>query len=200
MDTPGIHLSKKIDKMGMRSSDTAQLFFEDVRVPAKNIIGGEGQGFTYQMLQFQEERLAAAALVLAPLEICIQSTIEYTRERKAFGQPLLNNQYLHFKLAELETELECLRSLIYRATDLYISGEDVTKLASMCKLKGGRLARVIPDACLQFWGGMGFTNEVLVSRFYRDMRLVSIGGGADEVMLSIICKLMGTLPQPPKKK
>lgn len=200
MDTPGIHLSKKIDKMGMRSSDTAQLFFEDVRVPAKNIIGGEGQGFTYQMLQFQEERLAAAALVLAPLEICIQSTIEYTRERKAFGQPLLNNQYLHFRLAELETELECLRSLIYRATDLYISGEDVTKLASMCKLKGGRLARVIPDACLQFWGGMGFTNEVLVSRFYRDMRLVSIGGGADEVMLSIICKLMGTLPQPPKKK
>ncbi|ROT82951.1 probable acyl-CoA dehydrogenase 6 [Penaeus vannamei] len=200
MDTPGIHLNKRIDKMGMRSSDTAQIFFEDVRVPAKNIIGQEGMGFTYQMLQFQEERLAAAALTLAPLEICIRETIKYTRDRMAFGQPLLNNQYIHFRLAELETEVECLRSLLYRATELYVGGEDVTKLASMCKLKSGRLVREISDSCLQFWGGMGFTNEVLVSRFYRDLRLVSIGGGADEVMLSIICKYMGILPQAPKKK
>ncbi|XP_064109095.1 probable acyl-CoA dehydrogenase 6 [Macrobrachium nipponense] len=200
MDTPGIHLAKRIDKMGMRCSDTAQLFFEDVRLPAKNIIGEEGMGFTYQMMQFQEERLAAAALVLAPVEMTIQNTIDYTKERKAFGQPIINNQYIHFRLAELMTEVECLRSLIYRATDLYVSGEDVTKLASMCKLKSGRLAREVTDGCLQFWGGMGFTNEVLVSRFYRDLRLVSIGGGADEVMLSIICKYMGTLPLPPKKR
>ncbi|XP_042883262.1 probable acyl-CoA dehydrogenase 6 [Penaeus japonicus] len=200
MDTPGIHLNKRIDKMGMRSSDTAQIFFEDVRVPAKNIIGQEGMGFTYQMLQFQEERLAAAALTLAPLEICIQDTIKYTKDRMAFGQPLINNQYIHFRLAELETEVECLRSLVYRATELYVGGEEVTKLASMCKLKSGRLVREVSDSCLQFWGGMGFTNEVLVSRFYRDLRLVSIGGGADEVMLGIICKYMGILPQLPKKK
>ncbi|XP_042243358.1 probable acyl-CoA dehydrogenase 6 isoform X2 [Homarus americanus] len=200
MNSPGIHLTKRIDKMGMRSSDTAQIFFEDVRVPAKNIIGDEGMGFTYQMLQFQEERLAGAVLTIPPMDTCIQSTIAYTKERKAFGQPLLNNQCIHFRLAELETEIECLRSLIYRATDLYVAGEDVTKLASMAKLKAGRLAREVTDSCLQFWGGMGFTNEVLVSRFFRDMRLVSIGGGADEVMLMIICKYMDTLPRLPRKK
>ncbi|KAK8752998.1 hypothetical protein OTU49_001920 [Cherax quadricarinatus] len=200
MDSPGIHLTKKIDKMGMLSSDTAQIFLEDVRVPVENLIGEEGMGFTYQMLQFQEERLAGAVMTLSPMQTCIQSTIEYTRERKAFGQPLLNNQCIHFRLAELETEVECLRALIYRATDLYVAGDDVTKLASMCKLKAGRLGREVTDSCLQFWGGMGFTNEVLVSRFYRDLRLVSIGGGTDEVMLAIICKLMGTLPQLPMKK
>ncbi|XP_045611759.2 probable acyl-CoA dehydrogenase 6 [Procambarus clarkii] len=200
MDTPGIHLTKKIDKLGMLSSDTAQIFLDNVRVPAKNLVGDEGMGFTYQMLQFQEERLAGAALTLSPMTHCVQSTIEYTRERKAFGQPLLNNQYIHFRLAELETEIECLRALIYRATDMYVAGDDVTKLASMCKLKAGRLAREVSDSCLQFWGGMGYTNEVLISRCFRDMRLVSIGGGADEVMLAIICKFMGTLPQLPKKK
>ncbi|XP_071516118.1 probable acyl-CoA dehydrogenase 6 isoform X2 [Panulirus ornatus] len=200
MNTPGVHLTKRIDKIGMQASDTAQIFFEDVRVPVKNIIGQEGMGFTYQMLQFQEERLAGAVLTVPPMEICIQSTIAYTKERKAFGQPLLNNQYMHFRLAELETEVECLRSLIYRASDLYVAGEDVTKLASMCKLKAGRLAREVTDSCLQFWGGMGFTNEVLVSRYFRDLRLVSIGGGADEVMLGIICKYMGTLPKIQKKR
>merc|ERR1712098_164739 len=158
MDTPGIHLAKKIDKMGMLCSDTAVIYFDDVRVPAKNIIGKEGMGFTYQMMQFQEERMA-------------------------FGQPLLNNQYIHFRLAELATEVEMLRSCLYRATDKHIAGEDVTQLASMCKLKVGRLLREVNDSCLQFWGGMGFTNDVLVSRMYRDMRLTSIGGGADEVML-----------------
>lgn len=198
MKTPGIHLTKLIDKLGMRSSDTGEIFFEEVRVPAKNIVGEEGKGFTYQMIQFQQERMALSLGALKPLEMCIQETIDYTRERKAFGQPLLNNQYLHFRLAELETEVECLRSLIYRAVEQYVSGEDVTKLASMCKLKAGRLAREVTDSCLQMWGGMGYTNEVLVSRLYRDLRLFSIGGGADEVMLSIICKLMGMLPRPSK--
>merc|ERR1719213_1536299 len=97
------------------------------------------------------------------------------------------------------TEVELLRSLTYRATKLYVDGHDVTQLASMCKLKVGRLVREVTDSCLQFWGGMGFTNDVLVSRMYRDMRLVSIGGGADEVMLGIICKTMGILPKPTKK-
>eukprot|EP00092_Neocalanus_flemingeri_P099793 GFUD01127345.1.p1 GENE.GFUD01127345.1~~GFUD01127345.1.p1 ORF type:complete len:424 (+),score=99.95 GFUD01127345.1:58-1329(+) len=198
MDTPGIHLAKKIDKMGMKCSDTAVIYLDDVRVPAKNIIGEEGMGFTYQMMQFQEERMAASVLVLQPMETVIEQTIAYLRERQAFGQPLLNNQYIHFRLAELATEVEMLRSTIYRATDKFVAGEDVTQLASMCKLKCGRLLREVNDSCLQFWGGMGFTNDVLVSRMYRDMRLISIAGGADEVMLGIICKGMGILPKKTK--
>merc|ERR1719400_880101 len=199
MDTPGIHLAKRIDKMGMKCSDTAVIYFDDVRVPAKNIIGEEGMGFTYQMMQFQEERLAAAAISLTPCVNIINDTIAYTRERKAFGAPLLDNQYIHFRLAELLTEVEMLRSGLYRATDNHVAGEDASMLASMCKLKCGRLLREVAASCLQFWGGMGFTNDVLVSRYYREMRLTSIGGGADEVMLQIICKLMVTLPKPVKK-
>ncbi|NXR12032.1 IVD dehydrogenase, partial [Semnornis frantzii] len=194
MNLPGIHIAKKIDKLGMRSSDTAQIFFEDVRVPSKNLIGEEGKGFTYQMLQFQEERLWAVASVLPSLQMVMEETRAYARQRQAFGRPLLHNQALHFRLAELATELELLRSLLYRTTDLYLEGNDVTKFASMAKLKAGRLAREVTDSCLQFWGGMGFTNEVLVSRFYRDLRLLSIGGGTDETMLSIICKHMDMLP------
>ncbi|XP_018416266.1 PREDICTED: probable acyl-CoA dehydrogenase 6 [Nanorana parkeri] len=194
MKTPGVHVTKKIDKIGMKSSDTAQIFFEDVRVPSKNLIGEEGMGFMYQMLQFQEERMWGAASVLTRMESIIQETIDYTSQRKIFNQPLLNNQVVHYRLAELSTEVELLRSLLHRTVALYIEGNDVTKLASMAKLKAGRLARELSDSCLQFWGGMGFTNEVSVSRFYRDFRLLSIGAGADEVMLSIICKYMGTLP------
>ncbi|KAM3929520.1 putative acyl-CoA dehydrogenase 6 [Leptodactylus fuscus] len=194
MKTPGVHVTKKIDKMGMKSSDTAQIFFEDVRVPSKYLIGEEGMGFIYQMLQFQEERMWGAANVLTPMENLIQDTINYTRDRKIFNQPLLDNQVVHFRLAELSTEVELLRSLLHRTVGLYIDGNDVTRLASMAKLKAGRLARELSDSCLQFWGGMGFTNEVLVSRFYRDSRLLSIGAGADEVMLAIICKYMGIFP------
>ncbi|XP_041664282.1 probable acyl-CoA dehydrogenase 6 [Cheilinus undulatus] len=195
MNLPGVHIARKIDKMGMWSSDTAQVFFDDVRVPCKNIIGQEGMGFTYQMLQFQEERLWAVANIITTLDITIQETIQYTRQRKIFKQPVLYHQTVHFRLAELQTEVELLRSLLYRATALYIKGNDMTKLASMAKLKAGRLARELSDSCLQFWGGMGFTNEVLVSRVYRDSRLLSIGGGADEVMLGIIAKYMDTLPR-----
>ncbi len=195
MDTPGITVERKLDKYGMRSSDTAQLYFEDVRVPQKNIIGEEGMGFTYQMLQFQEERLWAAGAGLYPLKKTINDTIDYTRSRKAFGKPLLDNQVIHFRLAELLTELELLRSLTYRAVAAYISGENVTMLASMAKLKVGRLTRELNDACLQYYGGMGYMNETPITRAIRDGRLASIGGGADEVMLGIICKFMDTLPK-----
>jgi citronellyl-CoA dehydrogenase len=194
MDTPGITVARKLDKLGMRSSDTAQLYFEDVRVPQKNLIGEEGKGFIYQMQQFQEERLWAAGAGLFPLEKAIEDTIDYTRSRKAFGKPLLENQYIHFRLAELKTELELLRSLTYRAVEEYVSGDDVTMLASMAKLKVGRLTREVNDACLQYYGGMGFMNETPITRQFRDGRLASIGGGADEVMLGIICKYMDTLP------
>ncbi len=194
MKTKGVNVARKLDKLGMRSSDTAQIFFEDVRVPKRNRIGEEGKGFTYQMLQFQEERLFGAIAGLKRHEGTINDTIEYTRNRMAFGKSILDNQVVHFRLAELLTEVELLRSLVYRAGEALIAGEDVTKLASMAKLRAGRLNREVPDACLQYWGGMGFMNETLVSRSYRDGRLTSIGGGADEVMLTILCKLMGTLP------
>ncbi|MCT7308840.1 acyl-CoA dehydrogenase family protein [Ralstonia sp. 22086] len=194
MNTKGVSVGKKIRKIGMNSSDTGLIYFDDVRVPQRYRIGEEGKGFTYQMLQFQEERLWAAASSLATMTMCIETTAEYARERKLFGASLLDNQWVHFKLAELKTEVEALRALTYRACDLYIHGQDVTELASMAKLKAGRLARIVPDACLQFWGGMGFTWDNPVSRYYRDGRLGSIGGGADEVMLGIICKYMNTLP------
>jgi citronellyl-CoA dehydrogenase len=194
MDAAGIS-KQKIKKIGMNSSDTAQLFFDNVRVPQHHVIGQEGMGFAFQMLQFQEERLWGAASSLRSLDRLIDQTINYTRERKAFGKSLLDNQVIHYRLAELRTEVEALRSLTYRAVEMYIGGKDVTKLASMAKLKCGRLSREVTDSCLQYWGGMGFTWDNPISQAYRDSRLVSIGGGADEVMLGIICKLEGTLPK-----
>jgi citronellyl-CoA dehydrogenase len=194
MKTKGVEIARKLDKLGMHSSDTAQIFFDNVRIPQRNRIGEEGKGFAYQMLQFQEERLWAAACGLKGMERLIEQTIEQTRNRQAFGKSILDNQVVHFKLAELATEIELLRSLVYRAAELYVGGEDITRLASMAKLKAGRLRREVSDACLQYWGGMGYMNETPVSRAFRDGRLTSIGGGADEIMLTIICKLMGTLP------
>lgn len=190
----GITIARKLKKLGMRSSDTAEFFFEDVRVPQRYRIGEEGAGFMYQMLQFQEERLWAALSSLVSLDNTIDATIDYTRQRKAFGKAILDNQVVHFRMAELKTEVQALRSLTWDAVEKMMAGEDATMLASMAKLKVGRLAREVNDSCLQYWGGMGFMEETQVSRSYRDGRLGSIGGGADEVMLSIICKYMGTLP------
>ena len=198
MDLPGVTVENQIKKLGMKSSDTAQVFFDNVRIPQSYRVGQEGMGFMLQMMQFQEERLYAAATAIKGMECCINATIDYCKERKTFGQPLIDNQSIHFRLAELQTEIECLRSLVYRATELMIANEDVTTLASMAKLKAGRLSREVTDSCLQYWGGMGFTWDNLVSRSYRDSRLTSIGGGADEIMLGIIAKMMNILPR--KKK
>ena len=194
LNSKGISISDPTDKIGMRASDTGQIFFDDVRVPKRNVIGQENQGFMIQMMQFQEERMYAAASGLKNMERLIQDTIDYTRERKTFGQPVLNNQVVHFKLAELQTEVEALRALTWKACQQHIDGEDATKLASMAKLKLGRLWRELTDACLQYWGGMGFTWDNPVSRAYRDTRILSIAGGSDEMMLGIIAKYMDTLP------
>lgn len=194
MKSKGITIEKKLKKIGMRSSDTGIIHFDDVRVPRRHLVGEENMGFMYQMMQFQEERLWAAANAVDGLLNCITETQKYTEQRHTFGQPILHNQVVHFTLAELKTEVEALRALVYWATSQYIAGNDVTELASMAKLKAGRLLREVPDKCLQFWGGMGFTWDNIVSRMYRDGRLGSIGGGADEIMLGIICKYMGTLP------
>lgn len=198
MDTPGIEKARKIRKIGMNASDTGLIYFDEVRVPQRYRIGAEGQGFIYQMMQFQEERLWAAASCIQSLINCIQWTVEWAQERKLFGATLADQQWVQFKLAEMKTEVESLRALTYRACELYVQGQDVTELASMAKLKAGRLNRIIPDGCLQFWGGMGYTWENKVSRMYRDGRLASIGGGADEVMLGILAKIMGIAKKPLK--
>ena len=194
MKAKGVTVARKLKKLGMWSSDTAQIFFDDVRVPQRNRIGEEGMGFTYQMQQFQEERLFAAAQWTV-LDRIIRETADYARERQAFGQSILDNQYVHFRLAELKTEVEALRALVHDAAARMLAGEDVTMLASMAKLKAGRLGREVADGCLQFWGGMGYMWESNVSRALRDIRLSSIGGGADEIMLGIISKYMGTMPR-----
>jgi len=202
LDAKGVDRRTKLDKLGMRASDTAMIFFDNVRVPRRNLIGQEGMGFMYQMMQFQEERLYGAASSIDGFNNLIDETIEYTRQRQAFGMSLLDNQVVHFRIAELKTEVELLRALVYETTERYISGkesmEDIAMLASMCKLKVGRLGRELTDGLLQYWGGQGFMWDNSISRAYRDTRLVSIGGGADEIMLGIIAKCMGILPR--KKK
>jgi citronellyl-CoA dehydrogenase len=143
------------------------------------------------MEQFQEERLWAAAHVLRPMDRAVEDCIAYTSTRIAFRKRILDNQVVQFRLAELQTKIELLRSLLYRAVADYVEGKDVTTLASMAKLTSGRLIREVSDACLQFYGGTGFMNETPISRLYRDGRVASIGGGADEIMLEIIAKRMG---------
>jgi citronellyl-CoA dehydrogenase len=194
MKTPGVSVAKKLKKVGMDSSDTAQLHFDDVRVPQRYRIGEEGMGFMYQMEQFQIERLWGALNCGAMAQRAIDHTITYTRERQAFGRSILDNQWVHYKLAELQTEVEALRSLAWRGVEMVVKGEDATKLATMAKLKAGRTIREVTDGCLQFWGGMGYVMDSPISRMWRDGRLTSIGGGADEVMLQILCKFMGTFP------
>ncbi|MDO9250466.1 MAG: acyl-CoA dehydrogenase family protein [Hydrogenophaga sp.] len=187
----GFEVGQKIRKIGMNSSDTGLLFFDEVRVPQRYRIGAEGAGFIYQMQQFQEERLWAAASCIQSLSNCIQWTVDYAQERQLFGATLADQQWVQFKLAEMKTEVESLRALTYQACEHYVAGADVTEWATMAKLKAGRLNRLVPDTCLQFWGGMGYTWENKVSRMFRDGRLASIGGGADEVMLGILSKTMG---------
>jgi citronellyl-CoA dehydrogenase len=195
MNTPGVTTSKPLKKMGMHSSDTAQLYFDRVRVPRRYLIGEEGMGFIYQMEQFQIERLWGAMNNVGMAQRAIDTTIAYTRERQVFGRAVLDNQSVHFKLAEYQAELECLRAVCWQAVELIVDGGDATYLATVAKLKAGRLMRTIADGCLQYWGGMGYVDESPISRIYRDGRLTSIGGGADEVMLQILCKSMGILPR-----
>lgn len=197
----GITVDKPLKKLGMRSSQTAQVFFDDVRVPQRNLIGTEGMGFMIQMMQFQEERIWGSASALKGFDSVIKATIEYAQQRQVFGMPLIDNQVVHFTLAELQTEVELLRALVYRTCELYVRNGNTTEalqLASMCKLKAGRLSREIADKCLQYFGGNGFMWDNPAGQAWRDGRLASIGGGADEIMLGIIAKTMNILPS--KKK
>jgi citronellyl-CoA dehydrogenase len=193
--TPGFSVGRKLKKLGNFSSDTAELVFDNVRVPQCNRIGPEGMGFILQMQQFQKERLIANIMAHSSTERVVRATIAYTQQRKTFGRPLIENQWIHFRLVELLTEIEALRQLNYHAVRMMVSGQDVTREASMGKLKAGRLSREVADTCLQFYGGMGYMEETPISRTFRDSRLMSIGGGADEIMIGIIAKLENMIPK-----
>ena len=193
-DTPGFSVSRKLEKLGMHSSDTAILSFDDMRVPKAFRVGEEGMGFQLQMQQFQKERLIGSVMGLAAAEKAIEITVKYCKERHAFGKPLIEHQWIHFKLAELLTEIEAERQLLYHCTRMMIAGQDATKEVSMAKLRMGRLARVVADTCVQFHGGMGYVEEYPIARYFRDSRLLSIGAGADEIMLGIIAKYAGLYP------
>jgi citronellyl-CoA dehydrogenase len=193
-DTPGFSVSRKLEKLGMHSSDTAILSFDGVRVPKAFRIGEEGMGFQLQMQQFQKERLIGSVMGLAAAERAIEITVKYAKERHTFGKPLIENQWIYFKLAELLAEVESLRQLNYHSARMMVAGMDATKEVSMAKLKAGRLARQVSDTCVQFHGGMGYVEEYPIARYFRDARLLSIGGGADEIMMGIIAKYAGLYP------
>jgi citronellyl-CoA dehydrogenase len=187
----GFVVSKKLDKMGWRSSDMAELFFEDVRVPAENLIGEEGEGFIYQMKQFQHERFSALPLTYVVCRDVIDFTVEYIKQRVVFGKPLISRQVLRHRIADWLTEIECLKQLTYHIVRLKMAGIDATREISMGKLISGELATKVTDGCLQMFGGMGYMNESLISRYYRDARGASIAGGANEIMREVITRLEG---------
>lgn len=189
--TPGFSVGRAIKKMGNHSSDTGELVFDDVRVPVRNTIGEIGRGFQQQMSQFQDERLIAAYMVCGSMRTALNKTMDYLRERDAFGKPLLANQYIQYRLAELIAEVDIVTEYAYTAGERYAAGEDVSRMATIAKLKTGRLQREVADACVQFHGGMGYAEEMWPARYFRDSRLTSIGGGADEVMLRVITMLEG---------
>ncbi|MBI3926708.1 MAG: acyl-CoA dehydrogenase family protein [Armatimonadetes bacterium] len=194
-DTPGFSVSRKLEKLGNHSSDTALLSFDGVRVPRSYCVGEEGKGFKYQMKQFQKERLLGSSMAASGTRRAVGMTVDYCRRRRAFGRPLLENQWIYFRLSELLTEIEMLHQFNHFCTRRLVAGQDVTREVSMAKLKSGRLAREVADTCLQFHGGMGYAEEYPMARYFRDARLLSIGAGADEVMLQIIARYEGIFPE-----
>jgi citronellyl-CoA dehydrogenase len=187
----GVVVSRKLEKLGMWSSDTAELSFTDVRVPVSNTIGEIGRGFQQQMVQFQAERLITVYKQVGAIELALQRTRAYLLERQAFGQPLMANQHLQFVLAELSARHDMLKHYARAAADAVRRGEDATRFATIGKLMGSRLQREVADVAVQFHGGIAYMAEHWASRFYRDTRLDSIGAGADEVMLRVLSRMDG---------
>ena len=190
-DTPGFSVSRKLDKLGQRSSDTAELVFEDMRVPVGHTIGEIGRGFQQQMSQFVIERMFAAYGAVGSCRRALERTRDYLKQREAFGQPLMANQHIAYSMAELSAEIDLLQSHNYACAEAHMNGEDTTRYATVAKLTSGRLTRKVADLCMQYHGGIGYMEETWTSRFFRDSRLGSIGGGADEVMLQVLAKLDG---------
>lgn len=189
-DTPGFTVTRKLNKLGHRASDTAELAFEDCRIHKKYLLGEEGQGFYYIMEGFQYERLAAAISAASGARLIFEHTLDYCREREVFGKPVSRHQANAHLIADLATELEAAKALVYHCSDMVNNGENAIKEVSMCKLYVGELACRVVDRCLQLHGGYGFIEEYRVARAYRDTRLVTIGGGSSEVMREIISRML----------
>ncbi|WP_346907712.1 acyl-CoA dehydrogenase family protein [uncultured Roseibium sp.] len=188
--TPGFSVSRSLDKHGWRSSDTAELSFADVRLPADAVLGQEGRGFYEIMKNFQNERLVLGAMSMGEAQAALELTVDYVRERKAFGAPLWDKQVIRQKLAELTTKVEMGRQMIYATAARAAAGEQLVREVSMIKAYCGELVNEVMYACVQFHGGMGFMSESPIERMSRDARVQAIGGGATEVMLEEVAKRM----------
>lgn len=187
----GVSVSRKLEKVGMRSSDTAELIFDNVRVPHANLLGEEGKGFSYIMWELQGERMIAAAGSIGMAEQAYELAYDYAKSRKQFNQPIASFQVIAHLLAEMKTEIEVCRELTYATAYRFSKGEVPSKEISMTKLAAAQMAHWVADRALQIFGGNGYMMEYPIQRIWRDTRLYRIGGGADEVMKEIIAKQMG---------
>jgi alkylation response protein AidB-like acyl-CoA dehydrogenase len=188
---PGFSVSRTLEKMGMHASDTAELAFEDVRVPAENLLGQEGKGFYHISWELQGERLVGAVGSVAGAERCFEQTLEYAKEREAFGRPIGKFQAIRHKFAEMAMKIEAAKQLTYSTAWRFNNGEYPVREITMAKLYASRIACEVADECIQIHGGYGYMKEYGVERAYRDMRLNRIGAGADEVMLDVIGRSYG---------
>ncbi len=189
-ETPGFGVSRTLDKMGMRASDTAELSFQDMRVPAEHLLGREGVGFYEVMRVFQRERLVAGLHAVSMCQRALEDTMAYVRERHAFGGPLAQKQVIRHTIADLATLIEAARRLTYAAWVKYQAGEEVLREASMVKLFTAEMAQRVAYDCVQLHGGYGYMREYAIERFARDVRLLTIGGGTSEIMKEIIAKTL----------
>ncbi|WP_323122941.1 acyl-CoA dehydrogenase family protein [Burkholderia alba] len=188
-DSEGYRVGRVLDKIGLKAQDTSELFFDDVRVPVSNLLGGqEGQGFFQLMSDLPYERLAIAVLALAGAEGAFEATLQYTRERKAFGKPIAEWQNTRFKLAELATQLKVGQTFVDRCVEQLVAGTLDTVTASMAKLWASEMQGRLVDECLQLFGGYGYMNEYLIARMYADARVQRIYGGTSEIMKEVIAR------------
>jgi acyl-CoA dehydrogenase len=188
--TTGFRVGRALDKQGWRSSDTAELLFEDCRIPAANLLGEEGQGFYAIMRNFQNERIVIGAMAMGEALAAIELTLDWVTQRQTFGAPLWSRQAIRHRLAMLAARVEAGRQLVHHAAWLVTQGIDATKEVSMVKAYCGELVNEVMYACLQFHGGMGYMRESAIERMSRDARVQSIGGGTTEVMLEEVAKRM----------
>lgn len=190
-DTPGWTVTKRLDKLGMHSSDTAEIALDDVRLPADALLGVEGEGFAQIMWELQGERLVGVAGSIAGSQRLLDACITYAKERHTFGKPIGKNQAISHRLATMATEIEAARQMIYDAAWKFGNGEYPVKEISMAKLYGGIVASRVANEAMQIFGGAAYTMDLPIQRAWRDSRLIRIGGGTDEVMREVISKLMG---------
>jgi len=190
-DTPGFSVARRLDKMGWRCSDTAELSFVDVRVPVANLVGPENSGFVQIMRQFQSERLSLAVQAYATAARCLDLSLEWARQRHTFGRPLASRQVIRHKLAEMARQVDVARTYTRTVIQRHLAGEDVVTEVSMAKNTAVYACDFVVDEAVQIHGGMGYMRESEVERHYRDARILGIGGGANEVMNEVIAKRLG---------